>query len=85
MVNSLLTFVGVLVLAIMPFPIVATVIPAPRAEIHMKDLLRIKTTTPPPANPVPVPETGLTGKIELRDAELSYGSPQVSEGASKAP
>jgi ATP-binding cassette, subfamily B, bacterial len=40
---------------------------------RMKDLLRIKTTTPPAANPVPVPETGLTGKIELRDVEFSYG------------
>jgi ATP-binding cassette subfamily B protein len=40
---------------------------------RMKDLLRIKTTTPPAANPVPVPETGLTGKIELRNVEFSYG------------
>lgn len=39
---------------------------------RMKDLLRIRTSTPPAANPVPVPESGFTGLIELRDVEFSY-------------
>jgi ATP-binding cassette subfamily B protein len=39
---------------------------------RMKDLLRIRTTTPAAADPVPVPESGLTGLIELQDVEFSY-------------
>jgi ATP-binding cassette subfamily B protein len=39
---------------------------------RIKDLLRLKTSTPPPAAPVPVPASGLTGLIELRDVHFAY-------------
>jgi ATP-binding cassette, subfamily B, bacterial len=39
---------------------------------RIKDLLRLKTSTPPPAAPVPVPAAGLTGLIELRDVHFAY-------------
>jgi ATP-binding cassette, subfamily B, bacterial len=39
---------------------------------RIKDLLRLKTSTPPPTAPVPVPAAGLTGLIELRDVHFAY-------------
>jgi ATP-binding cassette subfamily B protein len=41
---------------------------------RIKDLLRLRTSTPTTADPVPVPGTGLTGRIELRDVRFSYGT-----------
>ncbi len=41
---------------------------------RIKDLLRLRTTVPAAADPVPVPEAGLTGRIELRDVRFAYGS-----------
>jgi ATP-binding cassette, subfamily B, bacterial len=41
---------------------------------RIKDLLRLKTSTPPPAAPVPVPAAGLTGLIELRDVHFAYAT-----------
>jgi len=51
---------------------------------RMKDLLRIKTTTPPPADPVPVPASGLEGRIELRDVEFSYSVGSSLDGRTEA-
>jgi ATP-binding cassette subfamily B protein len=39
---------------------------------RIKDLLRLTTSTPPPAAPVPVPGSGLSGLIELRDVHFAY-------------
>ncbi len=52
---------------------------------RIKDLLRLSTSTPPPAAPVDVPADGLTGLIELRDVHFAYttGS-ELSGGASPA-
>jgi ATP-binding cassette, subfamily B, bacterial len=41
---------------------------------RIKDLLRIKTSVPEPASPVPVPAGGLDGRIELRDVRFAYGT-----------
>ena len=41
---------------------------------RIKDLLRIRTTTPEAASPVPVPAAGLEGRIELRDVRFRYGT-----------
>jgi ATP-binding cassette, subfamily B, bacterial len=41
---------------------------------RIKDLLRIKTSVPPAASPLPVPETGLEGRIELRDVRFAYST-----------
>ncbi|MBV9382294.1 MAG: ABC transporter ATP-binding protein, partial [Streptosporangiaceae bacterium] len=38
---------------------------------RIKELLRLRTSTPEPASPVPV--TRLDGRIELRDVHFSYG------------
>jgi ATP-binding cassette subfamily B protein len=60
---------------------------------RMKDLLRLDTTVPPAVAPVPVPEAGLTGLIELQDVRFSYrggsalsdsGQPALSAVGSKA-
>src|SRR6202035_5450682 len=48
---------------------------------RIKDLLRLRTTVPPTPDPVPVPATGLTGRIELRDVRFSYGSGSTLSGA----
>ena len=41
---------------------------------RIKDLLRLRTSTPAPVSPVPVPDEGLAGRIELRNVRFSYGS-----------
>jgi ATP-binding cassette subfamily B protein len=46
---------------------------------RIKDLLRLRTTVPPAADPVPVP-AGLTGRIELRDVRFSYGAGSTLDG-----
>ena len=52
---------------------------------RIKDLLRLKTSTPPPAAPVPVPDSGLTGLIELRDVHFAYSTgSELSGGAALA-
>ena len=52
---------------------------------RIKDLLRLKTSTPPPAAPVPVPPSGLTGLIELRDVHFAYSTgSELSAGAAPA-
>jgi ATP-binding cassette subfamily B protein len=52
---------------------------------RIKDLLRLSTSTPPSASPVEVPDTGLSGLIELRDVHFAYttGS-ELSGGAAPA-
>jgi len=47
---------------------------------RIKDLLRLRTTVPSAANPVPVPAAGLTGLIELRDVRFSYGAGSTFDG-----
>src|SRR5580692_8363452 len=52
---------------------------------RIKDLLRLKTSTPPPAVPVPVPPAGLTGLIELRDVHFAYSTgSELSGGAASS-
>jgi ATP-binding cassette subfamily B protein len=48
---------------------------------RIKDLLRLRTTVPPAADPVPVPAAGFAGRIELRDVRFSYGSGSTLSGA----
>ena len=48
---------------------------------RIKDLLRLRTTVPAVADPVPVPAAGLTGLIELRDVRFSYGAGSTLSGA----
>ncbi|MCL2583555.1 MAG: ABC transporter ATP-binding protein/permease [Streptosporangiales bacterium] len=48
---------------------------------RMKDLLRIRTTTPPAENPAPVPGSGLTGRIEFRDVHFAYTTGSALDGA----
>jgi ATP-binding cassette subfamily B protein len=51
---------------------------------RIKDLLRLSTSTPPPAVPVPVPDSGLTGLIELRDVHFAYSTgSELSGGAAR--
>jgi ATP-binding cassette, subfamily B, bacterial len=47
---------------------------------RIKDLLRLRTTVPPAADPVPVPASGFTGRIELRDVRFSYGAGSTLDG-----
>ena len=51
---------------------------------RIKDLLRLKTSTPPPASPVPVPAEGLTGLIELRDVRFGYATGSELSGGEAA-
>ena len=48
---------------------------------RIKDLLRMRTTVPAAADPVPVPEAGFAGEIELRDVRFTYGSGSTFDGA----
>ena len=48
---------------------------------RIKDLLRLRTTVRPAADPVPIPESGLTGRIELRDVRFAYGTGSTLSGA----
>jgi ATP-binding cassette subfamily B protein len=52
---------------------------------RIKDLLRLKTSTPPPADPVPVRAEGLTGLIELRDVRFAYATGSELSGGAAAP
>ncbi len=47
---------------------------------RIKDLLRLRTTVPSAADPVPVPAAGFTGRIELRDVRFSYGAGSTLDG-----
>ncbi len=51
---------------------------------RIKDLLRLKTSTPPPADPVPVPAERLTGLIELRDVRFGYATGSELSGGEAA-
>jgi ATP-binding cassette, subfamily B, bacterial len=53
---------------------------------RMKEMLRLRTSTPPAAAPVPVPDGGFTGRIELRDVHFAYttGSALSSGGSGGA-
>src|SRR5215468_4490930 len=51
---------------------------------RIKDLLRLRTSTPAPVSPVPVPDEGLAGRIELRNVRFSYGSGLSGLGADGA-
>ncbi|MBO0819416.1 MAG: ABC transporter ATP-binding protein, partial [Nocardiopsaceae bacterium] len=50
---------------------------------RMKDLLRVRTSTPPPSSPVPVPASGLEGEIEFRDVEFAYRTGSALYGDSE--
>src|SRR3984957_2538501 len=51
---------------------------------RIKDLLRLKTSTPPAAGPVPVPADGFTGLIELRDVRFGYATGSELSGGEAA-
>ena len=53
---------------------------------RIKEMLRLRTSTPPAASPAPVPSEGFAGRIELRDVHFSYvtGSALSSGGAGQA-
>ncbi|HEY0933547.1 MAG TPA: ABC transporter ATP-binding protein [Trebonia sp.] len=48
---------------------------------RIKDLLRLRTTVPAAADPLPVPAAGFGGRIELRDVRFSYGAGSSLSGA----
>jgi ATP-binding cassette subfamily B protein len=48
---------------------------------RIKDLLRLRTTVPPASDPVPVPASGFSGLIELRDVRFAYGAGSTLSGA----
>ena len=47
---------------------------------RIKDLLRLRTTVPDAVDPLPVPATGFTGRIELRDVRFSYNAGSTLDG-----
>jgi ATP-binding cassette, subfamily B, bacterial len=51
---------------------------------RIKDLLRLRTTTPEALSPVPVPAGGLEGRIELRNVRFRYGTGSELSGADRA-
>ncbi|MGC0423381.1 ABC transporter ATP-binding protein [Embleya sp. AB8] len=48
---------------------------------RIRDLLRTPTTTPPPAEPVPVPASGLKGAISFEDVHFAYHAPALGAAA----
>jgi len=52
---------------------------------RIKDLLRLSTSTPPTAAPAPVPDSGLTGLIELRDVHFAYATGSELSGGPAGP
>ncbi len=48
---------------------------------RIKDLLRLRTSVPEAADPVPVPAAGLAGLIELRDVRFAYRTGSALYGA----
>jgi ATP-binding cassette, subfamily B, bacterial len=50
------------------------------AVARIKDLLRLRTTVPPAVDPVPVPASGFSGRIELSDVRFSYGAGSTLDG-----
>ncbi len=48
---------------------------------RIKDMLRLKTSTPPSPSPVPVPPGGFAGRIELQDVRFSYVTGSTFSGA----
>ncbi len=51
---------------------------------RIKDLLRLRTSTPPAADPLPVPAGGFTGLIELRDVRFGYATGSELSGGEAA-
>jgi ATP-binding cassette, subfamily B, bacterial len=51
---------------------------------RIKDLLRLRTSTPAPAEPVAVPPAGVSGLVELRDVRFSYATGSALSGAGDA-
>jgi ATP-binding cassette, subfamily B, bacterial len=51
---------------------------------RIKDLLRLRTTTPEAVSPVPVPADGLEGRIELRSVRFRYSTGSELSGANRA-
>jgi ATP-binding cassette, subfamily B, bacterial len=50
---------------------------------RIKELLRLRTTTPEAVSPVPVPPGGLEGQIELRNVRFRYSSGSELSGADR--
>jgi ATP-binding cassette subfamily B protein len=48
---------------------------------RIKDLLRLRTTVPDAADPVPVPSGGFAGRIEFRDVRFAYSTGSQFDGA----
>jgi len=48
---------------------------------RIKDLLRLRTTVPEAADPVPVPEDGFAGRIEFQDVRFAYSTGSQFDGA----
>ncbi len=48
---------------------------------RIKDLLRLRTSVPDAADPVPVPASGLAGRIEFQDVRFAYHTGSQFDGA----
>jgi ATP-binding cassette, subfamily B, bacterial len=48
---------------------------------RIEDLMRLRTSTPEAASPVPVPAAGFEGHIELRDVRFRYGTGSELSGS----